>query len=60
MARPLATITGSPSRKPCLPDIMKWTPDETTDARVTVYVYYIGCLCVDVLKGNWEMQGILF
>lgn len=25
------------------------------DVRVIVYVYYIGCLCVDVFKRNWEM-----
>lgn len=25
------------------------------DVRVIVYVYYIGSLCMDVFKRNWEM-----
>lgn len=40
MAQPPATITGSPSRKPCLPGIMKWTPDET------LMLLWSDCVCV--------------
>lgn len=40
MAQLPATITGSLSRKPCLPGIMKWTPDET------LMLLWSDCVCV--------------
>ena len=50
-APPQVTITGSPSKRPCLPDTTKWTPD--------VRQRHV-CLCVCMCDGCLLPMDVLF